>query len=305
MTQNDATVQDKGAKPQSHPTGDPPGAKPGANWGEYAAEFVGTLLLVLIGLSAVVFDFGNGTPMDHWIPGKSPRLLVTGLLFAGTGSLIAVSPIGRRSGAHINPAVSLGFYVHGKMHLRDFVGYVVAQFGGAIGGALLLQTAWRAHAASIKDGMTLPGDPPYTVAQAFAAEAALTGLMVLLIFLFVSSKRLMRWTPLMNWLVIATMVWREAPISGTSLNPARSIGPALVYGLWRDQWLYCIAPPLGALAAVGVYRLLTMGKIDTLTGKLFHRIHDTSIFKNVAAPSRPHPASVQAVDTSAPSATRL
>jgi aquaporin Z len=273
--------------PKGNAQGDPLGIRPGKNWAEYGAEFLGTMLLVFGGLSAVVLDFSNGTPMAGLIPGKSPRLLLTGLLFAGTGSLIAISPLGRRSGAHINPSVSLGFFVHGKMHFRDFFAYVISQFGGAIVGAFLLHLVWGEHAASVKDGMTVPGVPTYTVPEAFAAEMALTGLMVLLIFIFVSSKRLMRWTPLMNWLLIATMVWQEAPISGTSLNPARSIGPALIYGCWHDQWLYCIAPPLGAICAVGLYRLLARGKHDIRTCKLFHLADDTSIFRNVVEPSRP------------------
>ena len=83
------------------------------------------------------------------------------------------------------------------------------------------------------------------------------------------------------------MVWQEAPISGTSLNPARSFGPALVSWFWQDQWLYWIAPPLGALLAVGAFRLFSIGKRDVLTGKLFHVPHYRSVFKNVSAPHMP------------------
>jgi aquaporin Z len=80
------------------------------------------------------------------------------------------------------------------------------------------------------------------------------------------------------------MVWLEAPISGTSLNPARSFGPALFAEIWAQQWLYIIAPPLGALLAVVFYRLLATGERDVLTGKLFHEPRYRSIFKNVSAP---------------------
>ena len=90
----------------------------------------------------------------------------------------------------------------------------------------------------------------------------------------------------MTWLLVATMVWLEAPISGTSLNPARSLGPALVTRFLQDQWLYCVAPPLGAMLAVGVFRLLTFGKRELLTGKLFHVPHYRCIFKNVKVPHR-------------------
>jgi aquaporin Z len=195
---------------------------------EYIAEFLGTACLVFFGLSAVVFDFGAGLPMAHWIPNHSARLLITGLCFAGTGSLVALSPLGRLSGGHINPSVSLAFWLSGKMHGRDFAGYVAAQMLGGI---------------------------------------------------FVSSPRLMRWTPLMNWLVIATMVWLEAPVSGTSLNPARSFGPALMTGLWTAQWLYLIAPPLGGMMGLLAFRTLTSETRALLTGKLFTAANYRSIFK--------------------------
>lgn len=106
---------------------------------------------------------------------------------------------------------------------------------------------------------------------------------MLLIFIFVSSKALMRWTPLMTWIVVALMVWLESPISGTSLNSARSFAPALLSSVWRSQWLYAAAPPLGAVMGVIGFRLLTFGERKILTGKLFHVSHYRCIFKNVVA----------------------
>lgn len=167
----------------------------------------------------------------------------------------------------------------------DLIGYIVAQFLGAIIGEVLLLLVWGKYAHSVTNGMTLPG-AGYPLWLVFVAEMSLTCILVLLIFLFVSSHRLMHWTPLMNWFLVATMVWLESPISGTSLNPARSIGPALLTWLWTSQWLYCIAPPLGGLLAVGLFRLLAIGERDVLTGKLFHEPRYPSIFKNVHAPSR-------------------
>ncbi len=256
------------------------------HWPEYGAELLGTAFLVFVGLSAVVFDFGTGLPMSTWIPNHSARLLLTGLVFAGSGSLVAISPLGRLSGAHINPSVSLAFWIHGKMHIHDFFGYVLSQFVGATLGETLLVLLWHPYSASVNNGMTLPG-AGYPLWLVFAAEVVLTFLLVLLIFLFVSSHRLMNWTPLMNWLLVATMVWQEAPISGTSLNPARSFAPALLSANWYQQWLYFIAPPMGALIAVGVFRLLAIGERDVLTGKLFHVAHYRSVFKNVSAPHMP------------------
>jgi aquaporin Z len=90
----------------------------------------------------------------------------------------------------------------------------------------------------------------------------------------------------MTWLLVASMVWLESPISGTSLNPARSFGPAMVSWFWQAQWLYWIAPPIGSIIAVVFFRLLGFSKHHILTAKLFHVPHYRCIFKNVKVPHR-------------------
>jgi len=256
------------------------------HWFEYGAELLGTAFLVFAGVSAVVFVFGTGSPLAQILPDISTRRLIAGLMFAGCGALVAISPLGKLSGGHINPVVSLAFWMHGKMHHLDLGGYISGQLLGAILGSLLLVLVWREHAASVGYGTTVPG-AAYPLWIVFLAEVSMTFLLVLSIFLFVSSHRLMRWTPLMVWILVAVMVWLEAPISGTSLNPARSFGPALVSWFWNYHWLYWVAPPLGALLAVGAFRLLSGGARDVLTGKLFHVSHYRSVFMNVSAPCMP------------------
>ena len=256
------------------------------HWPEYGAELLGTAFLVFAGVSAVVFVFGTGSPLAQILPDTSTRRLIAGLLFAGCGALVAISPLGKLSGGHINPVVSLAFWMQGKMHHFDMGGYMLGQLLGAILGSLLLVLVWREHAASVGYGTTVPG-AGYPLWIVFLAEVSLTFVLVLSIFLFVSSHRLMRWTPLMVWILVAVMVWLEAPISGTSLNPARSFGPALVSWTWQYHWLYWVAPPLGALLAVGAFRILAIGKRDVLTGKMFHVPHYRSVFMNVTAPCMP------------------
>lgn len=254
------------------------------HWPEYAAEFLGTACLVFFGLSAVVFNMSGKTPMSAWIPSHSVRLLITGLCFAGSGSLVALSPLGRLSGAHINPSVSLAFWLSGKMRVCDFAAYVIAQMLGGLFGGFALVLVWRGDAAPVKNGMTLPG-AGYPLWFAFDCEVVLTGALVFLIFLFVSSKRLLRFTPLMNWIAVGLMVWIEAPVSGTSLNPARSFGPALVSGVWTAQWLYFVAPLLGGMMGLAAFELFTPAWRYLISGKLVHAPRYRDIFPS--EPARP------------------
>lgn len=259
----------------------------GWHWVEWLCELAGTAILVLGGLSAVTFDFMSGSPMATLVPSPSWRLLVTGTLFASTGALVTISPFGRRSGAHLNPAVSLAFFTQGHLHRWDLVGYVTAQCAGGILGAALLRWCWGGAATSVRDGLTAPGRA-VTAWQASGIEAAMTGGLVLVIFSFVSSGATARWTPVAVLTVIAVFVWKLAPDTGTSLNPARSLGPALVSGDWHDYWVYVLGPLGGALAAGGLWTLVPR---RTLTAKLFHDPAYTSIFRSVIpAPRTPAPA---------------
>ena len=254
------------------------------HWPEYGSELLGTTFLVFIALSAVIFTFGSGSLLATVLPNTSARRLVTGLMLAASGPLVAISPLGKLSGAHLNPAVSLAFWLQGKMHPHDLFGYLVSQLLGAVLGAGIAVLAWRGQSARVHNGVTAPG-VGYPIWSVFLLEMGLTCLLVLAIFLFVSSHRLMRWTPLMTWLLVAFIYWQAAPISGSSLNPARSLGPALISWFWYDQWVYVLASPIGALLAVGLFRLLSkIGIHDVLTAKLFHAPRYRCIFKNVKAP---------------------
>ena len=255
------------------------------HWNVYLAELMGTALMIFVGLSAVVFNMSEGLPMANLLPSHSLRLLLTGIIFAGSGSLVAISPLGKLSGGHLNPSISFAFWLQKKMHRHDFIAYVIAQFVGAVAGEALLVTVWGKYAQSVNNGMTLPA-ANYALWYVFLAEVLITFLLVLLIFIFVSDRTFMRWTPLMTWMAVALMVWLESPISGTSLNPARSFAPALLSDTWRSQWLYAIAPPLGAIMGVIGFRLVTFGEREILTGKLFHVPHYRCIFKNVKAVSQ-------------------
>jgi aquaporin Z len=233
---------------------------------DWGCEFIGTLVLVLGGITAVVLDFGPRSPVAPILSSHSLRLLLTGLLFAGCGSLVAISPIGRRSGAHLNPSITVAFFCHRHLRVGDAVGYVVAQCLGAVAGAGAIRVLWGARAASVRDGRTLPG-PGVSTLEAVGIEALMTALLVFVVFAFVSSGRTARWTPLAVWIVVAILVWRGAPYTGTSLNAARSLGPVVVTGRWTDYWVYLVGPLAGVFVAVGLWALVPR---RTLTAKLFH-----------------------------------
>ena len=243
----------------------PQPAHAGFHWRIWSAEAAGTALFVLGALSAVALVLGEGSPVDGAISSHSVRLLVTGILVGGCVSLIVVSPLGRLSGAHLNPVVTLAFSVLGRVSPHDVVGYLVAQLAGALVGALAFRVLWRSAAVSVDGGVT---HATVTTPAALAAEGGMTALLVAMILLFVTRERLSAWTPLMLWPLIGSLIWRGSPYTGTSLNPARSVGPAFVFADFADLWLYLLAPTVGALAVAAAWRRPHASR--PMTAKLFH-----------------------------------
>jgi aquaporin Z len=238
----------------------------------YLSEFAGTGLLVLVGLSFVIIDFGKGSNIVTLIPDSGLRRLITGFLFGLTGAAIAVSFLGKESGAHINPVVTLAFYLKKKIGSGHAIGYVVSQLAGAILGALPL-LFWGQTGASVDFGATFPGKD-YSTWQAVLGESVTTFALIMGLFFFLSHKRIQRFTPLLFPFLYAVMVYIEAPISGTSTNPARSLGPAVISWNWQDWWVYWLGPIFGTLTAVGVHQLPLLNRFEIVVAKIYHFEHD-------------------------------
>ena len=217
-------------------------------WREFASELVGTALLVLVGLSLVILMFGAGSPMARLIPSEGLRRLITGFLFGTTGAGIALSPVGKVSGAHINPAVTLAFRLMGKLDLRTTLVYIAAQLTGAVLGSVPL-LLWGAMGKSVDFGATVPG-PGVPLSTVLLGEVITTFAMVALLAVFLGFRNIRPFTPAIFPPLYALMVWAEAPISGTSTNPARSLGPSVISGQWQGWWIYWIGPLAGMLLAV-------------------------------------------------------
>jgi aquaporin Z len=236
------------------------------------AEFAGTALLIAGGVSIMILGFGAGSPVVSLLPDAGVRRLVTGFGFGAVGALIVVSPIGKVSGAHINPVVTLAFWLKGAIGGRLAVGYVVAQLVGALGGALPL-LAWGRMGGSVQFGATHPGAGFGPVA-ALLGEVVTTAALVLGLCLFVGHERLRPFTPLLFPVLYAVMVYLESPVSGTSTNPARSLGPAVVAGMWDGWWVYLVGPVAGALVGAGTHGFTWVRRFRVEFAKLYHFEHD-------------------------------
>ena len=255
----------------------PQPAQPGLHWAEWLSEFIGTALLVFAAMSCVVLVFGTDSPFADW--SMSMRLLILGLMFCVIIVAIALSPVGRLSGAHINPAVTLAFKITGHVHPHDLVGYWIAQFAGGIAGAFLVKL-WS-DAASVEYGVI---HPAVSAPKAIALEALMTGGILLAMFLFLSWEKTTRWTPVAAGLVVALDTWKGAPYTGTALNPARVLGPDVVAGDYGDIGIYFLGTALGAaIVAVG----WKLGPRVVLTAKLFHDPNYRSVLKT-HLPARRH-----------------
>jgi aquaporin Z len=252
-------------------------------WRLFASELIGTALLVLVGLSIVILMFGAGTPMAQLIPGEALRRLITGFLFGTTGAAIALSPVGKVSGAHINPVVTLAFRLMGKLDAQTTIGYILAQLLGAVLGSLPL-LFWGAMGKSVAFGATLPGSGA-ALSTVFLGEMITTLIMVALLCVFLGYRKIRKFTPAIFPPLYAIMVWAEALISGTSTNPARSLGPAVISGNWQGWWIYWIGPIAGMLLAVLACSFLAK---HIEVAKLYYFDSDRDrLFRRMAMPRPP------------------
>ena len=258
----------------------------GKHWEEYASEMLGTAFLLFCVVGAVAFLFGSRAFLPRLIPSSALRLLLVGLLLGGASGLVALTPPGRLSGAHLNPAMSLGFWVLGKMHGRDVIGYIAGQLLGGLFGALVGGLVFGRLATEVHTGALHPGRG-VGWAGTRGGELAATFALSLAVFSFVSHKNLARWTPLMATALVGLLVCVDGNFSGAGMNSARWFGPAAVAALWPFGWIYTLGPLGGAVAAAGLRRSLSASGSVPHTGKLFHDPRYRSLFLGDRLPSKP------------------
>lgn len=210
---------------------------------EVLAEFIGTFTLIFMGTGAVMVNQISQGAVTH--------LGISGIFGAVVAALIYA--LGHISGAHLNPAVTLALWQGGFFRGRRVFPYILAQILGAIVASSLLLIIFGPVANL---GATLPLNNNWQ--QSFILEIILTFMLMLVILgAAVDQRSHSGFAGLAIGLTVGLEAACMGPITGASMNPARSFGPALLSGLWQHQWLYWIAPIIGAQAAMWVYRLLS------------------------------------------------
>ena len=215
---------------------------------KYLAELVGTFLFLTIGYASVASFMAAGTS----------GLLVVPFAFS-LGLLAAIFAVGRISGGHFNPAVTVAMVIDRRTGPMDAAGYILAQVIGAIGAAALVLAV--VGQAAVTAGVTKPGGG-VTEIGALILETVLTATFIAVIL--ASTKRAARLAPLVIPLTLVAIHFAAAPLTGASVNPARSLGSALIGADMAGIWIYIVAPMAGAVVGWAIYRVIDGGGEEPL-----------------------------------------
>lgn len=247
------------------------------HWPEYLIEGACLGIFMIAACTFGTFLEYPASPLRQVLPDPLFRRFLMGLAMGGTAIAIIYSPWGKRSGAHINPSTTLTFFRLGMVARHDATLYIASQFiGGLMGVAIaaFLLSSWVSHPA-VNYVVTVPGKSGTW--PAFAAEIAITFILMTVILHVSNNRRLHKFTGLCAGLLVALYITVEAPISGMSMNPARSFASAVPARYWIDLWIYFTAPFVGMLLAAELY-LRTNGAKTIGCAKLHHQNRERCIF---------------------------
>ena len=242
------------------------------HWPEYLMEAWGLGTFMVAACIGTAILWHPESPVEHWV-GDSPYIqrLLMGITMGLTAVFIVYSPWGKRSGAHINPALTLTFLRLGTVKPSDAFFYVVFQFLGAIAGVAIswLLLGSVVSMPKVNFAITVPGEPG--VWTAFVAETLISAGIMGTVLFTTNKPKIMHFTGIMIGCLTVLYITFEAPLSGMSMNPARTVGSAVVANEWRAWWVYCLAPMIGMLVAAEIY-LWTKGKDAVHCAKLYHTL---------------------------------
>ncbi len=247
------------------------------HWPEYLIEAICIGLFMISAFTFATILEHPASLVHQAIPDPLLRRFLMGLAMGSTAIAIIYSPWGKQSGAHINPSTTLTFFRLGKIAAWDAVFYVTSQFVGGIAGAFLASTvltAWVSH-PSVNHVVTMPGGAGAAVA--FLAEVAIAFVLMTVILHVSNNRRLHKLTGLCAGALVATYITFEAPISGMSMNPARTFASALAAQHWTALWIYFTAPLIGMFSAAEVY-VWSRGSRHISCAKLHHDNDKRCIF---------------------------
>lgn len=249
-----------------------------AHWPEYLMEAAELgAFMVSACLFTVVLEH-PASAVRVAIASPMLRRVLIGLAMGLTAIVLIYSPWGKQSGAHLNPSVTLTFFRLGKISPADALFYIAAQFIGGVAGVMLAAMLLGGTVAdkAVRYAATVPG--PRGTAIAFVAEIGISFLLMTAVLNSSNSARLARFTGVIAGVLVATFISLEAPLSGMSMNPARTFGSALPARIWDALWIYFTAPPLGMLLASELY-VRTRGAGAVLCAKLHHYNNKRCIFR--------------------------
>jgi aquaporin Z len=247
------------------------------HWPEYVMEAVclGIFMVSAAGFATLLQH--PLSPLAGWTASPLLRRIPMGVAMGLTLIAIIYSPLGGRSGAHMNPALTLTFFRLGKIAPADALAYVAAQFAGGLAGIMTADWLFGRlpeHPA-VNYVATVPGMKGAAVA--FAAESVISFGMMLMVLSVSNTPRLARFTGLASGLLVACYITFEAPLSGMSMNPARTFGPALLSGTSNSLWIYFTAPLVGMLLAAETF-VRRRGVRRVRCAKLHHPLNVRCIF---------------------------
>jgi aquaporin Z len=247
-----------------------------AHWPEYAIEASGIAAFMASALGFTALLEYPGSPVHQAIASATLRRALMGVAMGATAIALVYSPWGQRSGAHFNPALTFTYLRLGKVAAPDALFYAIAQFAGAITGVFVTAQLLGAVAdPHVRFAITLPGS--WGSLAAFVAEAAISFALMFVVLCASNTPRTARFTGVFCGLLVAIYITLEAPISGMSMNPARTLGSAAGASNFSSLWIYFTAPPLGMLLAAEVY-LRSRGAAQVHCAKLQHGVRQRCIF---------------------------
>ena len=223
------------------------------HWPEYLIEGSGLgAFMIVLGSLVTAFESPK-SPIYRLIPSVALRVVPLALAIGISLALLIQSPWGKRSGAHMNPAITLAFLQLKKIHPWDALFYVLAQTAGGILGvafvAFFLGDLFTDP--PVQYAITVPGSPGE--AAAFLAETVISFALMATILTFTTSPRLIGFTALAIGCLVALLIIVEGPVSGASMNPARTLASAIPGMRWRGIWIYLLGPTFGMLIAAQLH----------------------------------------------------